>query len=50
MFVERALLAVTFAVLKGSNGLNFKDGQIHKNYNGWVDNLERYIRGNLPAL
>ena len=35
---------------KDSTGLNYKDGQIHKNYNGWVDNLERDIRGNLLAL
>lgn len=35
---------------KDSIGLNYKDGQIHKNYNGWVENLERDIRGNLLAL
>ncbi len=35
---------------KDSSGLNYRDGQIHKNYNGWVDNLERDIRGNLLAL
>ena len=35
---------------KDSTGLNYIDGQIHKNYNGWVENLERDIRGNLLAL
>lgn len=35
---------------KDSVDLNYRDGQIHKNYNGWVENLERDIRGNLLAL
>ena len=41
----------TFSIqYKDSTGLNYQNGQIHKNYNGWVDNLERDIRGNLLAL
>jgi hypothetical protein len=37
-------------VYKDSTNLDFKDGQIHKNYNGWIDNLNRDIRGNLAAM
>ena len=41
----------TFSIqYKDSTNLNYKDGQIHKNYNGWVENLDRDIRGNLLAL
>ena len=35
---------------KDSIDLNYQNGQIHKNYTGWVENLERDIRGNLLAL
>jgi hypothetical protein len=35
---------------KDSTNLDFKDGQIHKNYNGWIENLNRDIRGNLMAM
>ena len=41
----------TFSIqYKDSIDLNYQNGQIHKNYNGWVENLERDIRGNLLAL
>jgi hypothetical protein len=35
---------------KDSTNLQYADGQIHKNYNGWIENLNRDIRGNLMAL
>jgi len=35
---------------KDSTNLDYKDGQIHKNYNGCVENLDRYIRANLASL
>ena len=37
-------------VYKESTNLDFGDGKIHKNYNGWIENLNRDIRGNLMAL
>ena len=41
----------TFSIqYKDSIDLNYQNGQIHKNYNGWIENLERDIRGNLLAL
>jgi hypothetical protein len=41
----------TYSILyKDSTNLQFVDGQIHKNYNGWIENLNRDIRGNLMAL
>jgi hypothetical protein len=35
---------------KSSENLNAADGSIHKNYNGWVQNLDRGIRATLSAL
>lgn len=35
---------------KESTNLDYKDGQIHRNYNGWVENLDRDIRGQLLQL
>lgn len=35
---------------KDSSNLDYKDGQIHKNYNGWIENLNRDIRANLLSL
>ena len=35
---------------KDSTNLDYGNGQIHKNYNGWIENLNRDIRGNLLAL
>jgi hypothetical protein len=35
---------------KDSTGLDYANGQIHKNYNGWVENLDRDIRANLLSL
>ena len=32
---------------KDSTNLDYGNGNIHKNYNGWIDNLEREIRANL---
>jgi hypothetical protein len=32
---------------KDSVNLDYDGGNIHKNYNGWIDNLEREIRANL---
>lgn len=33
-----------------STELNYADGNIHKNYNGWIQNLEKGIRAQLMAL
>ncbi|MDH5659381.1 MAG: hypothetical protein OEY65_00165 [Gammaproteobacteria bacterium] len=35
---------------KSSSGLNYDGTNIHKNYNGWVQNLDRRIQGQLSAL
>ena len=35
---------------KDSVDLGAKDGQIHKNYHGWVQNLDRGIRAQLGTL
>jgi hypothetical protein len=37
-------------VYKDSSNLEFGNGQIHKNYNGWIENLNRDIRTNLMAM
>ncbi len=34
---------------RASTGLDEKDGNIHKNYNGWVQNLTRGINAQLSA-
>ena len=40
--------AIVYSIrYKDSTNLNFSDGQIHRNYNGWIDNLDRDIRGEL---
>ena len=35
---------------KDSTNLDYRDGQIHKNYNGWIENLDRDIRSNMLAV
>ena len=35
---------------RDSQGLNATDGTIHKNYNGWIQNLDRRIRNELNLL
>ena len=37
-------------VFKSGTNLGEKDGQIHKNYNGWVQNLEKGINAGLASL
>lgn len=32
-----------------SSNLDYANGQIHKNYNGWIQNLDREIRARLAA-
>ena len=40
--------AATYSIThKDSTNLNYRDGQIHKNYNSWIENLDRDIRANL---
>ncbi|HVE51413.1 MAG TPA: hypothetical protein VNG69_17565 [Casimicrobiaceae bacterium] len=34
---------------RDSSGLDYGGGQIHKNYNGWIQNLDREIRTRLAA-
>ncbi len=35
---------------RDSTNLDAKDGMIHRNYNGWVQNLDKAIRAELTAL
>jgi hypothetical protein len=35
---------------KDSSGLNYDGSTIHKNYNGWIENLDRAIRTQLSTL
>ena len=35
---------------KDSVNLDYDGGNIHKNYNGWIENLDRSIRSNLAAI
>ena len=35
---------------KDSTNLNMDGANIHKNYNGWIENLNRDIRANLMAI
>jgi hypothetical protein len=35
---------------KDSVNLDYDGGNIHKNYNGWIENLEREIRANLLRM
>ena len=37
-------------VFKSGVNLSEKDGQIHKNYNGWVQNLDNRIKAELTRL
>ncbi|HZO01689.1 MAG TPA: hypothetical protein VFB93_10850 [Burkholderiales bacterium] len=35
---------------RDSSNLDAKDGMIHRNYNGWIENLDKNIRAELAAL
>jgi hypothetical protein len=35
---------------RDSSNLEAKDGMIHRNYNGWIQNLDKRIRSELTAL
>lgn len=37
-------------LFKRGENLNVSDGSIHKNYNGWVQNLDRQIRTEISRL
>ena len=37
-------------VYKDSTNLNYQSGQIHRNYNGWIENLDRDIRNELLRM
>lgn len=46
--VDVRYTATTYSITyKDSTNLNYQDGQIHKNYNGWIENLDRDIRAAL---
>ena len=53
---HRAVVTVTYDTksysikYKDSSNLNYDGKSIHKNYNGWVENLDKAIRSNLAAL
>ena len=36
--------------IANSDNLHYKDGTIHSNYNGWVQNLDRGIKNQLNLL
>ena len=41
----------TFSIrYRDSTNLEARDGQIHNNYNGWIQNLEKGIRAQLATL
>ena len=43
--------AKTYSILyKDSSNLDYQNGQIHKNYHGWIENLDRSIRNELAAI
>jgi len=37
-------------IYKDSTNLHYRSGQIHRNYNGWIENLEREIRNDLLRM
>ena len=37
-------------IYRDSTNLEYRGGQIHKNYNGWIQNLDREIRNELLQL
>ena len=46
--IEVRYTAKTYSITyKDSTNLNYRDGQIHKNYNSWIENLDRDIRAQL---
>ncbi len=46
--VDVRYTATTYSITyKDSTNLNYRDGQIHRNYNGWIENLDRDIRASL---
>jgi hypothetical protein len=53
---HRAVIAVDYDTrsysikYKDSTNLNYDGRSIHKNYNGWVENLDRSIRLNVAAI
>ena len=48
--IEIPYSATTYALkYRSSTNLHEKDGQIHKNYNGWIQNLTRGINAQLSA-
>ena len=49
--VELPYTATSFGInYKRSDGLNADGGNIHRNYNGWVQNLDRAIRTEISRL
>jgi hypothetical protein len=49
--VDIRYTATTYSITyKDSTNLNYRDGQIHKNYNGWIENLDRDIRAGLLRM
>jgi len=49
--VDIRYTATTYSITyKDSTNLNYRDGQIHKNYNGWIENLDRDIRNELLRI
>lgn len=49
--VEVRYTTKTYSITyKDSANLNYQGGQIHKNYNGWIENLDRDIRAALLRM
>lgn len=49
--VEIPYSASKYSILyKSSEGLDAANGQIHRNYNGWVQNLDRTIRTEISRM
>ncbi|QJR15719.1 hypothetical protein [Usitatibacter palustris] len=49
--VEIPYTPTSFSIVyKSSTNLDAGNGQIHKNYNGWIQNLQRDIKARVSAL
>ncbi len=49
--VDVRYTAKTYSIAyKDSTNLDYRNGQIHRNYNGWIENLNRDIRNELLRM
>jgi len=49
--VDVRYTAKTYSIAyKDSTNLDYRNGQIHRNYNGWIENLNRDIRNEMLRM